>query len=454
MMDMKKIFVAILLIAMFVGCTGAPEGETGPGAEIPGVTTHSATIAPSEIKIGIVVPLTGGASTTGIDMQQTAQLAEEEINAKGGVYVEEYGKKIPIKLYFGDTESNPEKGVAAVTRLIEENEVDVLVGGFSSAITYADSVIAADEEMPFIITGASSPIITMRTDIDTSYFFHHCPTTDDFAYATMKFANDVVRPAVNEKFDFADDRKLKVAIIYQDSKYGSGVYDGVTKALEENPDWNLEVVATETFAMGETNYQTVLTKVKEAKPDVVYPATFLNEQTPLVTQGRRDVDLNTIYFSVECNDDADYYTGVGEWGEYSIQESRFSPYTVPAGDLEAPVNKFRNDFKAKFGEYPSMMGASTYEGVYIAAKAIEDAGSLKNTDLRDALSTLEMDQMVEAMEGGKIKFAADTRESKFQLYMEQLFMDEEAGEPRPKIVWPENLKETDFVLPDWYEAGE
>jgi branched-chain amino acid transport system substrate-binding protein len=447
------ILVALLIISIFAGCIGGPSKEVAPVETSPAPTEKPVEKGPSEIKIGIVAPLTGKASTTGNDMWEAAQLAAEEINAKGGVYVAEYDRKIPIKLYAGDTETNPEKGVQAVTRLIQDDEVNILVGGFSSAITYADQVIAAEEEVPFVITGASTPLVTTRTDIDTSYFFHHCPTTNDFAYATMKFANDVVRPAINEKFGFPEDRKLRVALIYQDSKYGKGVYDGVMKALEENPDWKIEIVAAETFKMGETNFQTVLTKVKAAKPDVVYPATFLNEQVPLVTQGRRDVGLNTIYFSVECNDDPDYYTGVGEWGEYSIQESRFSPYSLPSGDIRASVEKFRESFKEKFGEYPSMMGASTYEGVYIAAAAIEKAGSLKNTEIRKALNDLQLDQMVEAMQGGVIDFSEDTRESKFQLYMQQLFIDETTGELRPKIVWPDNLKETDFVLPDWYEPG-
>ncbi len=54
-----------------------------------------------------------------------------------------------------------------------------------------------------------------------------------------------------------------------------------------------------------------LTVIKAAGQDVVYPAAFLNEQTLIVTQRRRDVGLNTIYLSGECNDDPGYYTGVG-----------------------------------------------------------------------------------------------------------------------------------------------
>jgi branched-chain amino acid transport system substrate-binding protein len=65
-----------------------------------------------------------------------------------------------------------------------------------------------------------------------------------------------------------------------------------------------------------------------------------------------------------------------------------------------------------------------------------------------------MPQMVEAMKEQTISFTPDYRESKFELYMEQLFWNETAKETRPEIVWPANLKETDFVLPDWFEPGQ
>jgi len=403
-----------------------------------------------EIKIGLVAPLTGGASTTGTDMWESAVLAADEINAAGGVNVN--GVNMQIKLVTGDTETSREGGVKVVTKLITEDEVDILVGGFSSGITSADQVVAAEHKVPFIITGASSPIITHRTDIDTSYFFHHCPTTDDYGESTIIFVDEIVKPAIYEQFEFADDRPLRLAVLYQDSAYGVGVYDGIKKTIE-NYNLNMEVVAEEKFKMSETDFRTTLTVIKAAEPDVVYPAAFLNEQTLIVSQGRRDVGLNTIYLSVECNDDPDYYTGVERWGEYSIQESRFGPYAIPSGPLQDAVVKFRDDFEAKWGAPPSMMGASTYEGVYIAAEAIENAGTVDKEAVRASLAGIEMPQMVEGMKDGVITFTSDYRESKFELYMQQLIWDESVGETRPVIVWPDSVKETDFVLPDWYEPG-
>ena len=97
--------------------------------------------------------------------------------------------------------------------------------------------------------------------------------------------------------------------------------------------------------MGETDFRTLLTSVKAAKPDVVYPATFINEQIPLVTQARRDVGVNAIFLAVECNDDPDYYTGRREHtGDYSIIETRFSPYTIPAGPIAERHRRVQAEF--------------------------------------------------------------------------------------------------------------
>jgi branched-chain amino acid transport system substrate-binding protein len=403
-----------------------------------------------EIKIGVVASLTGSASATGTDMWQSAVLAAEEINAKGGVMVN--GVPMTITLVQGDDASTREGGVEVVTRLITVDKVDILVGGFSSGVTKADSVVAAEHKVPFIITGASSPELTHRTDIDTSYFFHHCPTTDDYGERTTIFVDEIVKPAIYKCFTIAEDQPLRLAVLYQDSAYGIGVYNATEQTIKKF-NLNIEIVAAEKFKMGETDFRTPLTVIKAAKPDVIYPAAFLNEQTLIVTQGRKDVGLDTIYLSVECNDDPDYYTGVERWGEYSIQESRFGPYAIPAGPLQEPVTKFRNDFAARWGAPPSMMGASTYEGVYIAAEAVKNAGTVDKAKVRDALAAIELPQMVEAMQNGKITFTPDFRESKFDLYMQQLIWDNTAGETRPKIVWPDSVKEMEFALPDWYEPG-
>ena len=437
-MKYSVLFIAALLIAtaLIAGCTQQAAAPAQKG----------------EIKVGVIASLTGPASNVGKNMGQSAQVAADEINANGGILLSGSTTKVPIKLIVGDDESTQQGGQKAATKLITDDKVDILVGGYSSAVTSAYEQTIAEYKVPYIVTGASSPIITHRTDIDTSYIFHHCPTTDSYGQYTTTFIDQVVRPAVNTKFNFPDSRPFRLALLYQDTAFGKGVQTAVNNTIMQNK-LNIVLVSQQSFKMGESDFRTPLTAIKAASPDAVYIAAFPNEGAPAITQGRRDIGLNTLFLSVENNDNAQFYKDVGQYGEGSIIESRFSPYTAPTGALADAQSKFKNSYNAKWGVYPDMMGASTYEGVYIAAKAIGNAGTTDKATVRQALVTLNMPHVIEAMKGGTISFTPDFRESQFDLWMEQLVYNQTIGECRPFIVWPDNLKVTNFVLPSWYKPG-
>jgi branched-chain amino acid transport system substrate-binding protein len=437
-MKYAVLFIAAMLIAT---------------AFIAGCTQQQAAASPSgEIKIGVIASLTGPASNVGKNMWQSAQVAADEINAKGGIQLGASGPKVPVRLIVGDDESTQQGGQKAATKLITDDKVDILVGGYSSAVTSAYEQIIAEYKVPYIVTGASSPVITHRNDIDTSYVFHHCPTTDSYGQYTVTFIDQVIRPAVNQKLNAAADRPFRLALLYQDTAFGKGVQAAVNDTITKKK-LNIQLVSQQGFKMGESDFRTPLTAVKAASPDAVYLAAFPNEGAPIITQARRDIGLNTIFLSVENNDNAQFYKDLGQYGEGSIIESRFSPYTAPAGTLTDAQSNFKNSYNAKWGTFPDMMGASTYEGVYIAAQAAGNAGSTDKTAVRQALVNLNMPQVIEAMKGGTISFTKDFRESQFDLWMEQLAFDKTLGETRPNIVWPDNLKVVEFTLPSWYQPG-
>jgi branched-chain amino acid transport system substrate-binding protein len=441
-MKYSVLIIAALLIAAacIAGCTQQQASmQSSPAA------------SQDTIKIGVIASLTGPASNVGTNMWQSAQVAAEKINAAGGVTLKD-GTTKQVRLIVGDDESTQAGGQKAATKLITDDKVDILVGGYSSAVTSAYEQTIAEYKVPYIVTGASSPIITHRTDIDTSYVFHHCPTTDTYGEYTTTFIDQVVRAAVNKKLGAASDRPFRLAVLYQDTAFGKGVQTAVNNTITKK-NLNIVLVTQQSFKMGESDFRTQLTAIKAAKPDAVYIAAFPNEGAPAIVQARRDIGLNTIFLNVENNDNAQFYKDVGQYGEYAVIESRFSPYTAPVGAVATAQDEFKQAYFKKFGTYPDMMGASTYEGVFIAAEGIKSAGSTDKAAVRQALTTLKMPQVIEAMKDSTISFSSDFRESSFDLWMEQLHLDAATGETRPKIVWPDNLKTTEFVLPSWYEAG-
>jgi len=430
------IIVALVATAFIAGCT-QQQATTVTG--------------PAVIKVGVIASLTGPASNMGTGMWQSAQLAADKINTDGGVTLKD-GSKAQIKLIAGDDESTATGGQKAATKLITDDKVDILVGGYSSAVTSSYEQTIADNKIPFIVTGASSPIITHRTDIDTSYVFHHCPTTDAYGQYTTMFIDQVVRPAVNKKLGASADRPFRLALLYQDTGFGKGIQSAVNNTITKDK-LKIQLVSQQSYKMGDSDFRTQLTAIKAANPDAVYLGAFPNEGAPAITQARRDIGLNTIFLNPENNDDPQFYKDLGQNGEGVVIESRFSPYTAPLGVVANAQVEFKQKYSGKFNTYPSMMGASTYEGVFIAAKAIGNAGTTNKEAVRQALIDLKMPQILSAMKDKTISFSPDFRESTFDLWMEQLSYDSTLKETRPAIVWPDNLKTTDFTLPSWYVAG-
>ncbi|MDD1689236.1 MAG: ABC transporter substrate-binding protein [Methanoregula sp.] len=406
-MKYSVLVIAVLLIAaaFIAGCTQQQ------------ASTQQTAAAGSQdvIRVGVIASLTGPASNVGTNMWQSAQVAAEKINADGGVTLKD-GTKKQIKLIVGDDESTQAGGQKAATKLITDDKVDILVGGYSSAVTSAYEQTIAEYKIPYIVTGASSPIITHRTDIDTSYIFHHCPTTDTYGQYTTQFIDQVIRPAVNKKLGAASDRPFRLALLYQDTAFGKGIQTAVNDTITKNK-LNIVLVSQQSFKMGESDFRTQLTAIKATNPDALYLGAFPNEGAPAITQARRDIGLNTIFLSAENNDNAQFYKDVGQYGEGAIIESRFSPYTAPAGAVASAQDAFKQAYFAKFGTYPDMMGASTYDGVFIAAKAIGNAGTTDKATVRQALVDLKMPQAVEAMKDQTISFSPDFRDSGFDLWM-------------------------------------
>ena len=96
------------------------------------------------------------------------------------------------------------------------------------------------------MTGASSPIITHRTDIDTSDIFHHCPTTDTYGQYTTMFIDQVVRPAVNKKLGAPADRPFRLALLYQDTAFGKGIQTAVNDTIT-NDKLNIKLVSQQSI---------------------------------------------------------------------------------------------------------------------------------------------------------------------------------------------------------------
>jgi branched-chain amino acid transport system substrate-binding protein len=421
------------------------------------------------IKIGLVAPVSG--SPIGQDMERAARLAVDEINSAGGIYVADWNTKAKIELVIADTvDDAPGNAVTPVTRAVESDGVDMLIGGYGSAGTLANEKVAIDNKVPYIISGASNPLVTRRgpqgnfgglnstdqqaiTDADgMSYVFHYCTLTYDYSKTVVDFFAQVMKPMV------APERDFRLAMFYRNDAFGTGV-DKATKYWISNESLPIDIVADRSYDPKSTNYQTDLTVVADSHPDAVFVVDN-PDKTPLIfKQGWSDVGLKTVYVAVENNQDPTFYSLLGSTGNNQLLESKLDPFMAPS--YLPAVQTFSTKFNQTYGVMPGMMGADTYDAFYIAKDSIERAGTVNKTAVRDALEATNMPQSLLVTHSGRIQFDSGTNyhEINALTFMEQLSWNAASSQLTSKIVWPasvpgiSNFKQADFVLPDGYQAG-
>jgi branched-chain amino acid transport system substrate-binding protein len=422
--------------------------------------------APAQtIKIGVVA---GMQTAEGQDIERAARLAIDEINDAGGVYVADLGKNLNMELVLADTINDGTDNTAGpVTRAIKDQGVDVLVGGATTGGTLTGQIPAIENHVPYIITGASLNLVTRRGNLPSdnalyiddaegmSYMFHYCTTISDYSTTVAHFLADSVRPAVDSS------RNLRLAILYRDDGYGRGVRD-VTSSIIATDNLPIDVVANVSYATDATTFQSPLISVKENKPDAVYVAGFIADTAEVIKEGINDVGLKSLYIGVEICEDPQYYSLLGETGSYQILESKIA--TQWQGDTWylPKVGTYVENYKAKFeGKVPGMLGADTYDAVYIYKNAIEQAGTLNKASIRDALEATNMPQSLIIMENQKITFSTGVNYHEIlpKTFIEQMIWDSDSQALLPYVVYPASMpgissfKQQDFALPPDYEPG-
>ena len=479
-MQKRILFViATIVIIVAIASAGVWQLTQQPTPSPSPTSTQTATSTPSPnarpIRIGLVA---GYQLAEGQDMDRAARLAVEEINAAGGVYVSEWNTKVPIELIIADTgKDTAGETVGPVTRAVVEDKVDLLIGGYTSAGTLACQVVAIENRVPFIITGASSNLVTRRgpqgsfgglaeddarriNDAEgMSYMFHYCTTTSDYSTTVVTFFAETMKSLLDSTYHFDASRSLRLALIYRNDAFGKGVVAD-TKNLIETRNLPIEIVAERSYQTTATTFQTDLTVIKDAKPDAVYVVDFIANTAEIIKEGRKDVGLNTVYIAVECCEDPQFYTLLGEYGDGVLLESKFASYAGPPYYLPA-IETYVANYKAKYNTLPGMMGADTYDAFYIAKDAIERAGTLDKVAVRAAIEQINMPQMLIMTQTGTIQFSTDVNYHEILpvTFVEQFTYNATLQEARPKIVYPSTvpvvglLKQADFVLPQGYQPG-
>ena len=343
---MKSIAFMVVLITLAIGFAAC--GRTSPVPEP--VTDKSGAIP-----IGVVLPLTGHLAAAGQLMQQGFDLALAEVNTA-------QFSQTPLKLLIEDDTSTPQGAVEAFKRLIHQKGASVILGPASSSATQAAFPIAQENQVVAI-----SPTSGARGLSAIGHFVFRVPLT-----------TDVVIPkgikATQESL-----RYQRVATMYDETDLFSTDRD---KTLREVFAANgMEVLTTESFESGDTDYSAQLTRIKELDPDAIFVSALPPEKPGILIQAHQ-LGISVPLFVSSLTDLEVQAAGAAAEGAIT-----FTGW-LPTDDT--PGNRaFVENYTATFGTQPTAFTAFSYASVHILAAAIENAPAIDSISIRDALAALK-----------------------------------------------------------------
>ncbi len=310
------------------------------------------------IKIGGVAPLSGGVAVYGVECKNGIDLAVEEINAAGGIN----GKK--VEFVCEDDEGSPDKTVNAFKKLITKDGIKLVIGSLTSGCTQAITTLAQASKVVQIAPAATAPAIT-----DAGNFIFRACFIDPF------------QGTVGGKFAAETLGAKRAAILYDaGNDYSVGLYENFITSFK---DLGGEIVAAESYAGGDKDFNAQLTKIKNANPDVVYLPDYYGT-VALIAKQLRAQGINTPIVG------ADGWDGLtGNAGKEVLNGFYSNHYADDS--TEPAVQKFVTSFKEKYNKAPNSFAALGYDSVYLLKDAILRAGTTDSVKVREALEATDGD---------------------------------------------------------------
>jgi branched-chain amino acid transport system substrate-binding protein len=313
------------------------------------------------IRVGAFLSVTGPAAFLGDPEKKTLELYVEKLNAAGGVL----GRRLELVAY--DSAGDAEKARGFVKRLIEQDKVDVLVGGSTTGETMAAVPLAEAAGVPFISLAGAVVIIE-----PVKKWVFKTPHTDRMACEKV-FGDMRARGAT------------RAAIIS-----GAGGFDRSMRAecLKVAGANGVQIVADETYGAGDTDMTAQLAKIKgTAGVQAVLNAGF-GQGPAIVTKNYRQLGIAAPLYQSHGVASKQYVSLAGEAAEgvRLPAAALLVADTLPENDPQKKVVvTYKRDYESRFKQEVSTFGGHAYDGLMLAVEAMRRAGSADKARVRDAL---------------------------------------------------------------------
>jgi branched-chain amino acid transport system substrate-binding protein len=298
--------------------------------------------AADPVKIGLILPLTGGSAAYGEMCLAGIRLAQA---GRAGVL----GR--PVELVLADNKSDKIEAANAANRLIRRDHVAAILGPLSSGEALAAGPIAEEAKVPLVTAWATNPLVTQNRH----YVFRTCfidpfqgSVAANFAYHNLKARTAAVL------VDVGRDYSVGLASFFQKSFAALGG----------------QIMLTTNYSEGDQEFSSQLAAIAAKKPEVIYLPGYLPEE-PLILRQAREMGLAQPFISGDAAQAEEVVKigGAAAEGLYLTTHFDEAGATTPAGKAYAQA------YRAKHGKAPDALGALGFDGYNILLDAIEHAGS-------------------------------------------------------------------------------
>ncbi len=380
-MRIKKLMILVLITALLlpalVACTSTTTttGTTTAATTTAGATSQATTAAGGSIKIGGLAPMTGDVSVYGIAASNGAKLAFGEINKNGGIN----GQQIDFVVL--DEKGDVTEAINAYNKLVDQEKVVAILGDVTSKPTISVAQLAAKTNMPLLTPTATALDVTKQG----SNIFRAC-YIDPFQGKIMAvFAADTLKVK-------------KVAVIYNS---GDDYSVGLMEAFKaEAASKGLELVASEGYSKGDTDFKAQLTTIAESGAEALFVPDYYNTVSLIANQAK------TVGLTIPLMG-ADGWDGILTVGEPTEIEGYYFCNHYSTQDSDPKVQNFLAAYKSAYGEEANALAALGYDAAYILAEAIKKAGSTDSAAIVKALAETDYTGVT-----GNVKFDADRNPTK------------------------------------------
>jgi len=407
--DFLRLATATGGVAAFAACRPSA-AQPGPSAD----ASAPATIR-QPIKVGVAIATTGTYGSTGLYQLEAYELWERQVNDRGGLL----GR--PVRLIVRDDQSDAGASEKLYEQLIAEDQVDLVLGPYSSSVTQAAADVAEKYGYPMLAAGASAS--ELWTGGDRQYLF------GVYSIAERYFGG-VLEIAEREGY-------RTIGVVHENTLFPQSTSQGVVKLAREK---GLQVGFADPYPVRATDVSSLLEKAKRQNPQVLVGGSYLPDAL-LITRQARDLDYTPrlMAFSVAAAM-PDYGEALGRDVEYILGPSMWEPA------LRTPGNEgFVRAYRETFNREPDYHSATGYSACQVLEAAVTQLQSLDNRRIRDWLLGAEMQTILP----GKFRVDANGMAIGHEIVTVQW------QDGKKVVVWPAQHANGSYSLPTppWSQRG-